>query len=161
MKRIPCIVPVLAAACLLAGCAYKLEGKVVEGFGGYVVSDPQDPDCSKPGVSGASVELVRDASTMNREVCGRATSRADGRFTIEVKGFGAGWMEEQWQLRVRRSGYENVFGEVDLPSSSDGRMLVVTMRRGKSAPFKEPESSKRLMDEAREWYPGAGNGGAK
>ena len=87
-----------------------------------------------------------------------ATAGADGRFTLELQGFGAGWMDESWLLRVRRNGYENIEQEIQLPGSTDGRLLLVGMHRGRSAPFREPESSKGLMEETKQWYPGLGSG---
>lgn len=140
----------------MAGCAYRLDGKVIDGFGSCRVARAGDPDERKGGIPGAQVELVRDPHTGNREVCGRATSGPDGRFELEVQGFGAGWMEETWLLRVRRGGYGNVEAQLDLPSSPSGRVVLVEMERGRSAPFREPEGVRSLMDEARRWEPGIG-----
>ena len=80
----------VAACTLLAGCAYTLDGKVVEGFGSVVMGRDKDPDARKGGLGGATVELIRDAGTMNRAVAARATSGSDGRFILEVPAFGAG-----------------------------------------------------------------------
>jgi hypothetical protein len=140
----------------LAGCAYRLEGKVVDGYGACRVAKSGDPDESKAGIPGASVELVRDPRTMRRETCGRATTGPDGRFELEVNGFGAGWMEETWLLRVRRAGYQNVEAQLDLPVSPSGRVVIVEIQRGRSEPFREPEGAGSLMDEARRWEPGIG-----
>lgn len=139
-------------ACMLsAGCAYRLEGKVVEGFGSVTVGRGNDPDAALRGVPGAAVELIRDAGSMRRAVAARATSGADGRFVLEVDGFGAGWMEERWQLRARRSGFENVETEVDLPGSPSGRLMVVSMHRGRSRAFQDPENARSIMEEAKIW----------
>jgi hypothetical protein len=143
---------------LLAGCAYKLEGKVIDGFGSVNVGRADDPDARRSGIAGATIELIRDVGTPNRATAGRATAGADGRFTLELQGFGAGWMDESWLLRVRRNGYENIEQEIQLPGSTDGRLLLVGMHRGRSAPFREPESSKGLMEETKQWYPGLGSG---
>lgn len=148
----------LAAALALAatGCTYRLEGKVVEGFGSVAVGRGSDPDASRPGVPGATVELVRDAGTSRRAVAARASSGPDGRFTLEVEGFGAGWMEERWQLRARRAGFENVESELLLPGSPAGRMAIVSMHRGRSRPFQEPDTARSIMDEAKAWETGTG-----
>jgi hypothetical protein len=66
-------------------------------------------------------------------------------------------MEETWQLRVRRSGYENVESEVQLPGSPSGRVVIVGMRRGRAAPFHEPETTKSIIDEAKAWDPTIGS----
>lgn len=152
----------LAAACVALaasapGCSYELQGKVVEGFGSVAIGRGDDPEASKSGVPGATVELVRDAGTMNRTVAARATADGNGRFTLDVQSFGAGWMEEAWVLRVRRSGFQNVEDEVQLPRDPKGRLVVVSMARGRSAPFREPESTRTLIDEARAFEPGIGD----
>ena len=146
----------LAAVSSLAGCSYRLEGKVVDGFSGARIARAGDPDERKGGIPGATVELVRDANTMNRSVAARATSSPDGWFELEVDGFGAGWMEEEWQVRVRRSGYENVETGIDLPSSTKDRLMIVTMNRGKSRPFREPEGTQSIIDQAKRYEPGIG-----
>lgn len=156
--RIPAAaVLALASFLSLAGCAYQLDGKVVDGFGALRVARAGDPEERKGGIPGAQVELVRDGGTMNRAIAARATTGPDGRFVLDVQGFGAGWMEETWQLRVRRSGYENVDSEVQLPGSPSGRVVIVGMRRGRSAPFHEPETTKSIIDEAKAWDPTIGS----
>jgi hypothetical protein len=149
---------VLALACAhaLPGCTYRLDGKVVDGFSGANVGRADDPDARKSGIEGASIELVREPDTPNRAVAARATSDSGGRFTLEVDGFGAGWMEEKWLLRVRRPGFETVETDVQLPRDPKGRLALVTLARGKSRPFREPENSRRLIDEARSYDAGIG-----
>lgn len=146
------------AVASVAGCAYRLEGKVVEGFGSASVGRAGDAEARQGGIPGAVVELVRDPGGMHREVAGRATSGPDGRFVLEVEGFGAGWMEERWMVRARRTGFENVESEIDLPGSPDGRALFLSMHRGRSAPFRDPDRSGSLIDEAKRWEPGIGGG---
>jgi hypothetical protein len=158
MSSIFRMVAVAASLALLAGCAYRLDGKVVDGFGGATVGRSDDADARKGGIGGASIELIRDSGTMNRTVAARAMSGSDGRFTLDVQGFGAGWMEERWLLRVRRNGCENVESELSLPGSTSGRLLIVTMARGRSAPFRDPESGSSLMDEARQYERSATGG---
>lgn len=142
----------------LAACGYELQGKVVEGDGSILVGRAGDPESRRSGLGGASVELIRDPDTMNRTVIARATSGADGQFILDVQGFGAGWMSEPWLIRVRRAGCENVQSVVQLPSSSKDRMLFVTLHRGKSLPFKEPDNARSIMDEAKAWDTGVGTG---
>ncbi len=149
--------PAIAAFTLLAGCAYTLDGKVISGFGSVVVGRDKDEDARKSGIGGATVELIRDAGTMNRAVTARATSGSDGRFILEVPAFGAGWMDESWQIRVRRNGYENVESEVQLPTSTSGRLMIVSMHSGKTAQFREPDSSRSMIDEAKAFEPSLGN----
>ena len=146
----------LAVSLALPGCAYRLDGKVVDGFSGVSIGRADDPDARKSGIGGATVELVREPDTMNRTVAARATSDDAGRFTLEVNGFGAGWMEEQWQIRVRRSGFETIETDLQLPREPKDRLAIVTMARGKSRPFREPENARRLIDEARSYDAGIG-----
>jgi hypothetical protein len=146
----------LAAVSSLAGCSYRLEGKVVDGFSGARIARAGDPEDRKGGIPGATIELVRDANTMNRSVAARATSGPDGRFELEVEGFGAGWMEEEWHVRVRRSGYENVEAAIGLPGSTKDRLLLVNMARGRSRRFSDPENAGSIIDQAREFEPGIG-----
>jgi hypothetical protein len=146
----------LMGALVLAGCGYRLDGKVVDGFGGVSIGRADDAEARKSGIGGATVELVREPDTMNRTVAARATSDSSGRFTLEVNGFGAGWMEEQWLIRVRRSGFETIETDVQLPREPKDRLAIVTMARGKSRPFREPENSRRLIDEARSYDAGIG-----
>ena len=157
MRFAAAAVLVLASGLPLAGCAYQLDGKVVDGFGALRVARAGDPEERKGGIPSAQVELIRDGGTMNRAVAARATTGPDGRFVLDVQGFGAGWMEETWQLRVRRSGYENVESEVQLPGSPSGRVVIVGMRRGRAAPFHEPETTKSIIDEAKAWDPTIGS----
>ena len=146
----------LMGSLLLVGCGYRLDGRVVDGFSGVSIGRADDPDARKSGIGGATIELVREPDTMNRTVAARATSDDAGRFTLEVNGFGAGWMEEQWQIRVRRSGFETIETDLQLPREPKGRLAIVTMARGKSRPFREPENSRRLIDEARSYDAGIG-----
>lgn len=145
-----------ALACA-AGCAYRLEGRVVDGFGGASVVREGDEEARKSGIPGVAIELVRDAGTMNRAVAARATSDSSGRFELEIDGFGAGWMQEDWLLRARRNGFETVEQQVDLPGDPKGRVMVLGMARGRSRPFREPESSRRILDEVREYDRGVGS----
>jgi len=145
-----------ALACA-SGCAYRLEGRVVDGFGGASVVREGDDEARKSGIPGVTIELVRDAGTMNRAVAARATSDSSGRFELEIDGFGAGWMQEEWLLRARRNGFETVEQQVDLPGDPKGRVMVLGMARGKSRPFREPESSRRILDEVREYDRGVGS----
>ena len=162
MRTTPPAVPVLLATlalpALLAGCAYRLEGKVVEGLNGAQVTDASNADAQRGGIPGASVELIRDPQRPTRQRVAQANADKNGRFVLTVESFGAGWMQEQWELRVRRSGYENIQEEIDLPSSPDGRLLLVGLTRGRATPFTEPASSRGLIDEAKKYEPGIGSG---
>jgi hypothetical protein len=65
-------------------------------------------------------------------------------------------MEEEWHVRVRRSGYENVEASIGLPGSTKDRLLLVNMARGRSRRFSDPENAGSIIDQAREFEPGIG-----
>jgi hypothetical protein len=45
----------LMGALVLAGCGYRLDGKVVDGFGGVSIGRADDADARKSGIGGATV----------------------------------------------------------------------------------------------------------
>lgn len=147
-----------AAACLAlcAGCAYTLEGRVLEGPGSAEVVATADGDMGGKPVAGVRIDLIRDHTNMNRTQVATAVSGKDGRFKLVVDAFGAGWMEEEWLVRAGRSGYQNVENPLRLPGSTGGKLLLVTVARGRSERFKEPETSGTILDEARQYDRGVG-----
>ncbi|MCA9290445.1 MAG: hypothetical protein KDA25_04905 [Phycisphaerales bacterium] len=119
------------------GCSsgYTLSGRVVRTDSAYATFvDASDSRLEAPGLAGASVRIYRDPETINRSLAGRATTDADGNFTIVLPQFGVGWMEETWHIVISRSQYGNVETTEPLPSSSSRRRLLVSMRRGTSNP---------------------------
>jgi hypothetical protein len=157
-RTLPAAILLIASAALLPGCAYKLEGKVVEGLNGAQVTDMQNADAQRGGVPGASIELIRDPQRPTRQRVAQANADKNGRFVLTVDSFGAGWMQERWEIRVRRNGYESIQQDIDLPSSPDGRLVLVGLTRGRSTPFAEPTTTRGLMDEAKKYEPGIGSG---
>jgi hypothetical protein len=121
-----------------AGLPYSAYGQIGQGQFGALNN-------LQSGVQGAQIELIRDPGNMNRAVVARATSGSDGRFLLEVPGFGTGWMDEEWHIRIRRTGYENVESAFRLPQSTSERLLIISMHRGTSAPFREPDNARSLM----------------
>jgi hypothetical protein len=116
----------------------------------------QEPGPNWPDRAIGRQKLIRDPGNMKRAVVARASSGSDGRFILDVPGFGTGWMDEEWHIRIRRSGYENVESAFRLPQSTSERLLIVSMRRGTSVPFREPDNSRSLMEEAKSFDPGIG-----
>jgi hypothetical protein len=118
-----------------SGGGYALSGRVVRTDSAYATFvDASDPRLEAPGIAGASVRIYRDPETINRSLAGRATTDADGNFTLLLPQFGVGWMDETWHIVISRSQYGNVETTEPLPSSSSGRRLLVSMRRGTSNP---------------------------
>lgn len=145
-----------ACATVCAGCAYTLEGRALEGPGNAEVVATADGDMGGKPVAGVRVDLIRDHANMNRTQVATAVSGKDGRFKLVVDAFGAGWMEEEWLVRASRSGYQNVETTLRLPGSTGGKLMLVTVARGRGERFKEPETSGTILDEARQYDRGVG-----
>lgn len=144
----------LAVTLLLPACGYRIEGRAVPGgFGTLTWVDAADPRLQQQGVSGVRVQLVRDPERMRREVVAETTTGADGSFTLETKSFGAGWMDERWELAASRSGYGSAVTRTELPVDPSSRRLLVELQRGGSSPDTAPEGSRSLFDEAARWDP--------
>lgn len=146
-----------AGVMLAGGCAYTLEGRALEGHGSIDVTDSSGGDSLGKPVAGVRIELIRDPDTGNRAQVASAVSGSDGRFKLVVDAFGAGWMEEEWVVRASRSGYSNIETMMRLPGSTGGRLMVVSIARGRSTRFQEPESAGSLFDEAQSFEPGIGS----
>lgn len=118
----------------LAGCGgYSIPIVAVDpGFGTarFVASDAV-PSSAQP-VAGADISLFRDPGELREELVGRIRTAGDGRANLEVKSFGAGWLEERWRVRVIAPGYENVEAFLTLPRSTDGQVLLIELGEGTS-----------------------------
>jgi len=140
------LLSVLAAAAL-AGCGgYRLPGRVVKGDLSMVVFVPPDDPALQTGepVPRARVALYRDPEQLNRSLAGSAVSGPDGRFVIDVGEFGAGWMEEQWEIVAEAGGHIRAESMAPLPASGSDRVMLVIMAEGRNAPAPRDED---LMEE--------------
>jgi hypothetical protein len=147
----------MAACCCAWGCGYTLHGRVVEGAGSADITVDTNVDAHNRPVPGARIELIRDPKTANRERVATAVSSKDGTFALTVESFGAGWMQEEWVIRISRKGFQNVETMTELPASTNGRLLLVMLAKGRSEKFEEPETSESIMDEARKYDSGVGS----
>jgi len=122
----------LAISLPLVGCgAYTLEGRAVVGdYSGIELVDPDDPRLAGTGTSGMMVEVVRDPESLGRKVVTRATSNGSGAIRVVIDEFGAGFLEETWELRVLRGGAEFAADRVTLPFDPDRKRILVTVRPG-------------------------------
>jgi hypothetical protein len=152
------VLALAAALGLLAGCAYTLEGRAVEGHGTIEVGEKSmlDGGGGRP-VAGVSVVLIRDPTKGNRAQVASAVSGKDGTFKLVVSDFGAGWMQEEWLVRASRSGYQNVETITALPAGTGGQLMLVGLARGRSTRFQDPETSDSLLNEARKYDSGVGS----
>ena len=121
---------------LLTGCqsGYTLTGRAVEssyGDAGFVSRDNQ-LIVDAPGIPGARVRVYRNPDRGDRELVASGRSDLDGSINLPVSAFGAGWMQEQWEIEVFCNGFETVTSRVTFPRSSGSRWLLVTMRKGRA-----------------------------
>lgn len=153
----------LAAGCLLAaaavcgaiaGCAYRVEGKVVAGDADFVtIVDADDPRLAMPGVDGARIAFIRDPQRLDRRLAANGVSGAEGEISIPIDAFGAGWLEEQWLVQAIRRDRGAAEGMVRLPRGRD-RLLIML---GSASPqeLRDIERSWReqgdLLQEASRW----------
>ena len=130
------LAPILLVFLLLGGCGSpkQLEGRVIDaGFSGarFVTQEVRDVRAIPgAGISGASIELVRDPRSLGREVVARATSDHEGNFAMKVDAFGAGWMKEEWLFRCTHPGYPMVELFDSLPPLDSPNVLVIDMGDG-------------------------------
>ena len=122
----------IAGGLLLPGCGgYVLKGRAVSGdYSSVELVDPDDPRLNGTGTPGVSLELIRDPESLGRKVVSRANSQGDGGIQLSVSEFGAGFLEEQWDLRVLKGGQEFAIARMELPFNADSRRILVTIRSG-------------------------------
>lgn len=117
---------------VLVGCGtYTLEGRAIVGpFSGVELVEPDDPRLQEAGVSGVAIEVVRDPESLGRKAVARTTTSGSGAIRLSIGEFGAGFLEESWELRVLRGGEEYAVAQIDLPFDPGARRLLVTIRPG-------------------------------
>lgn len=137
---------------LLGGCqgdsassGYHLRGTVVQGASSYIaIVEEDDERLLLPPVEGAALHLQADPGRLQRETIARTASGPDGTFDMKVDKFGAGWLEYDVGLFVRRDGYAPAEHAFELPSES--RRIVVVLGRGADRSLDEDPDD--LRDEA-------------
>ena len=95
------------------------------------------------GVGNIEVSIYRDPQNLNRRLADRDRSSGDGYFTLHLKDFGAGWMEEHWQVISSGSGYGNATQTLKLPSNSGKWRMLITVAPGTPTPT-EPEVMQQI-----------------
>ncbi|TVQ59984.1 MAG: hypothetical protein EA379_09320 [Phycisphaerales bacterium] len=138
---------VVLAASLLGGCStYKLQGRIVDGQVSYIsVVDASDPRLvGGYGLEGATLELWTDPDRINRKRVAQGVSDGDGYFELPVDEIGAGLLEYDVGLNVRRHGYAGTQQTFRLPPQR--RRVLVVLRRGDGPRDTEVED---LMEEYR------------
>lgn len=144
----------LLVLALLTGCGYQLQGRVVQGgFGTISLVDPTDQRLEQQGVPGVRVQLVRDPNRMRREVIAEASTDADGAFTLETRSFGAGFLDERFEMVATRPGFGAAQSTMELPMDPSKRRVLVEMQRGGSGSGAPPSHEGNLYDEAAKYDP--------
>lgn len=121
------IAAILGAACVAASACspYVLRGKVIEGRASEVVLvNPDDPRLEAPGVEGARATLHVDPQRAGRKLLAKEASGGGGELEMTIDHFGAGMIEYDMGLSVRRAGFQRAEGFFKLPTK-DQRILVI------------------------------------
>ncbi|HBS28540.1 MAG TPA: hypothetical protein DEB06_03595 [Phycisphaerales bacterium] len=150
--RVRCVVGALMA---LAGAAagacspYTVRGRVVHGDSSYLMLvDRDDPRLLEPGIPGAQMKLTLDPGKLSRKTASQQVSGADGDLALPVEEIGAGLLEFDAALIVRKRGFAPAEGFFKLPGS--GQRVLVVLGPGRDEPSEEwnSGSGEDLMKEA-------------
>ena len=132
------------------GCGgYTLQGHAIRGSYNTVELVPSDdPRLNDPGLSGVRVEAIRDPDSLGKSVGGSTISGGNGRINLAIGEFGAGWMDEQWDLRASMGSDYFAQRRMMLPrSGSDLRLLVVVAPgTGDARSSMDDEQERRLKE---------------
>jgi hypothetical protein len=104
-------------------------------------------------VPGVRVQLVRDPNRMRREVIAEASTDADGVFTLETRSFGAGFLDERFEMVATRPGFGVAQSTMELPMDPSTRRVLVEIQRGGSGPNSSAAPGGNLYDEAAKYDP--------
>jgi len=137
--------PLLGAVilCGLAGCnPYSMRGVVVEGAASAIrVVDKDDPRLGEGyGLPMATIDVAIDPDRLSRKQLPPALSEVDGTFAVPVDEPGAGYLEYDLRVVVRREGYNTATRDLRLPGP--GQRLLVTMVSGEDTYQPEPPDLK-------------------
>jgi hypothetical protein len=127
----------------LPGCSsYTLRGKVVQGDTNSIeLVHEIDQRLKQPGLSNVETLVRRDSKQTKPaapELAGRVRTDATGDFWMPIDEYGAGWMQEQWLVQARLSGYQNASCKIKLPAKGSKWKLLITLAPGTSTPLIQP-----------------------
>jgi hypothetical protein len=115
----------------LSGCSgYQMRGVVVEGARSTVmVVDEDDPRLTQGhAVPLATIEVTLDPDRLSRKDMPPETSDVDGRFAVTVDEPGAGYLEYEARILVRRAGHDTAVKDLRIPGPR--QRLLVTLVNG-------------------------------
>ncbi|MEM6394099.1 MAG: hypothetical protein AAF797_15135 [Planctomycetota bacterium] len=134
----------------LGGCGgYVLKGRVVEGPGPavMVVGTGEERYRMRDGSgSGAEVLVTIDPDSIRPNRMRPVVANGSGYFEIPIRESGAGFLEYELRLIVKRPGYLSADETLALPKS--GRRLLVSLPRGRDRV--EPKREVDVLREALE-----------
>lgn len=134
------IASVLMIAFALPGCGYTLTGKVLRGdASGVDLIHDIDQRHKQQGLANVEVVVRRNPKDARPELVGRTRTDAAGNFSMNIKEFGAGWMEEQWLVQARLAGYQNASTVMKLPAKNSKWGLLITLAPGTATPLDAQE----------------------
>jgi len=127
----PVLLVIVLAVLSCCGCgSYQLAGVIVESTSGSVeVISQSDNRATKQGISGASLELTLDPTSMSPKTIAIVTTDADGRFKVDVDELGAGFLKYRLAILGQAEGYKTHYQEISMPPN--GKLLYITLEAGK------------------------------
>jgi len=93
-----------------------------------------DPQLAQPGIANAWVAVYRDPMNPNPSLAAGRLSATDGTVVCPLKGWGAGWMQENWLVEAKLAGYQDATTMIALPADSKKVWILVTLAPGMSSP---------------------------
>ena len=124
---------------MLTGCSsYQMRGVVIEGAVSMVtIVDEDDPRLHQGhGIPLATVDVMLDPDRLSRKSLPRAVSDVDGRFAVTVDEPGAGYLEYDAQILVRRAGHDTAIQKLRIPGPK--QRVLVTLVNGEDTYKPEP-----------------------
>ncbi len=119
------------------GCAYVLEGRVIQGgHGAVVVTEPDNPNFEQRGLGDVTIELTLDPGSISPRSLGTQLTDGEGRFRFPIDAAGAGVLEYELGVLCRSKGYQTLYQTLPMPPKS--RRLLIVMAPG-SVPPSEAE----------------------
>ena len=138
--------PLLLLALMLVGCSsYAIQGRVLRGSSASIqIVDKNDPRLTEdnPTGGGAVIQGILEPDTPSeRKSLGQVVTDGQGRFSMPVNAGGAGFLEYEAMLIVRREGHQGTMRTIMLPRS--GQRVLITLPLGPDT-LRVP---KRFLDE--------------
>lgn len=141
--------PLALMALVVSGCGpYRLQGLVVEAPSpGMILVNADDERLQWPGLEDATVQLTLDPGRPTEEKKAATLTDRTGAFTLEVHAIGAGFLEYEAMIVVRKPGYRSTWQRMPLPSSSKRLLVMLTPGRDDYRPPVDPvEESLKYKD---------------